>query len=68
MAELHDKITLPGASNALQVKIADGPVDPKLYVGRLPLETDETQLQAAFGQLGEIRECVARACAADDVD
>jgi CUG-BP- and ETR3-like factor len=55
----HNKRTLPGASNPLQVKYADGELERlehKLFVGMLPKNVAEVEVAELFSTYGTIRE------------
>ncbi|KAL1188397.1 RNA-binding protein BRN1 [Cardamine amara subsp. amara] len=55
----HNKKTLPGASSLLQVKYADGELERlehKLFVGMLPKNVSETELQSLFSKYGTIKD------------
>jgi len=61
------RITLPGISNVIQIKWADGEdqrlgVDettiPKLFVGSIPKHASEENLRDVFSQFGTIEELV----------
>ncbi|XP_010430716.1 PREDICTED: RNA-binding protein BRN1 isoform X2 [Camelina sativa] len=55
----HNKKTLPGASSLLQVKYADGELERlehKLFVGMLPKNVSEAEVQSLFSKYGTIRD------------
>ncbi|AEE27573.1 RNA-binding protein BRN2 [Arabidopsis thaliana] len=55
----HNKKTLPGASSPLQVKYADGELERlehKLFVGMLPKNVSETEVQSLFSEYGTIKD------------
>jgi hypothetical protein len=55
---LHDRVRLPNAMNALQVRLAETPLDRenKLFVGMLPKTFSEMELQVMFEGFGELKE------------
>ncbi|CAN8247952.1 unnamed protein product [Cochlearia groenlandica] len=55
----HNKKTLPGASSLLQVKYADGELERlehKLFVGMLPKNVSEAEVQSLFSKFGTIKD------------
>ncbi|XP_010494568.1 PREDICTED: probable WRKY transcription factor 16 isoform X2 [Camelina sativa] len=55
----HNKKTLPGASNPVQVKYADGELERlehKLFVGMLPKNVSEAEVQSLFSKYGTIKD------------
>lgn len=56
--ELHEKRTLPGARNVIQVKPASSESEDtrKLFIGMLSKSTDENQLREMFAPYGTIEE------------
>ncbi|XP_023636318.1 RNA-binding protein BRN1 isoform X4 [Capsella rubella] len=55
----HNKKTLPGASSLLQVKYADGELERlehKLFVGMLPKNVSEAEVQSLFSKYGTIKD------------
>ncbi|CAE5956426.1 unnamed protein product [Arabidopsis arenosa] len=55
----HNKKTLPGASSPLQVKYADGELERlehKLFVGMLPKNVSEAEVQSLFSEYGTIKD------------
>ncbi|KAI7728868.1 hypothetical protein M8C21_029783 [Ambrosia artemisiifolia] len=63
----HNKTTLPGAANPLQVKYADGELERlehKLFIGMLPKNISEGELTALFSQYGTLKDLqILRGCA-----
>lgn len=61
MSELHGTSPLPGQTgHTLQIKVADNdskPEERKLFVGMLPRDFTEAQIQAMFGAFGTLEEC-----------
>nr|WEF42510.1 BD+R [Cloning vector pDCG062] len=55
----HNKKTLPGANSLLQVKYADGELERlehKLFVGMLPKNVSEAEVQSLFSKYGTIKD------------
>ncbi|XP_075509243.1 RNA-binding protein BRN1-like [Primulina tabacum] len=55
----HNNKTLPGASNPLQVKYADGELERlehKLFVGMLPKNVSDAEVSAVFSEYGTIKD------------
>lgn len=58
MDALHNILHLPNATNPLQVRFAETPLDreTKLFVGMLPKSFSKTEVVGLFGPFGEIKE------------
>lgn len=60
VAKLHNKVTLPPATNPLQVRPADGQgttvPEHKLFIGMIPKSAEEKEIRDIFKPYGEIDE------------
>jgi len=57
IAALHNKKTFPPAKNPIQVKYAEGQLERfenKLFIGQIPRDKTEEDIQALFAPFGEI--------------